>query len=516
MHDLTIHPRENDLVLATYGRALWTGDITPLQELSAEVLDKPVHLFDIEPRARYGFSTQGMNYHLFGDKYLEVPNEPDALVINYYLKADAAAGARIAHRRRGRPADARRWQGPARAGLNRVTVSLAGGGGQRGRGRGRRGRRGAVAGALTVGDYVGHARRSARRVTGADQAGARARSDSIADGRRDPAAIRGSSSTSPTHAGGVVVRGDGAELRVLLVTAQAAAEPVGVPEGTHRNRRNVEQAAIREVEEEAGVVATVGEPIGALEFRNARGLVRAQFFLMAFVSEGAPREDRRRAWFTAEEARQALGYEDARMLVDQGQTGLDGDALRSRAAAVAAEDTCEDTHGRMASSVRARCVAAGCGRRRASRAGTPAQTPPTPAARRAASPQASGRSRADRAATRPSTSRSWSRCCPKSGGWTRGKPKGEQLSMGVADVGAPKPSTRRARRTIDLEITDYVVQSAAAGADRRCMLAAGYSERSSDGYKKAASARRIPGLRDVGQRRQSAPKSPSSSPTASS
>ena len=35
----------------------------------AEVLDKPVHLFDIEPRARYGFSTQGMNYHLFGDKY---------------------------------------------------------------------------------------------------------------------------------------------------------------------------------------------------------------------------------------------------------------------------------------------------------------------------------------------------------------------------------------------------------------------------------------------------------------
>ena len=89
--DLTIHPRENDLVLATYGRALWTGDITPLQELSAAVLDERVHLFDIEPRARYGFSGQGMNYNLFGDKYLEVPNEPDALVVNYYLRADVAA-----------------------------------------------------------------------------------------------------------------------------------------------------------------------------------------------------------------------------------------------------------------------------------------------------------------------------------------------------------------------------------------------------------------------------------------
>jgi ligand-binding sensor domain-containing protein len=40
VHDLTIHPRENDLVIGTYGRALWTGDITPLQELSAEVMDK--------------------------------------------------------------------------------------------------------------------------------------------------------------------------------------------------------------------------------------------------------------------------------------------------------------------------------------------------------------------------------------------------------------------------------------------------------------------------------------------
>src|SRR6185369_6240557 len=79
VHDLTIHPRENDLVIGTYGRAFWTGDITPLQELSSNVLDEAAHLFDVEPRARYGFSTQGMNYHLFGDRYLEAPNEPEAL-----------------------------------------------------------------------------------------------------------------------------------------------------------------------------------------------------------------------------------------------------------------------------------------------------------------------------------------------------------------------------------------------------------------------------------------------------
>lgn len=150
VHDLTIHPRENDLVLGTYGRAIWTGDITPLQELSAAVLDKPAHLFDIEPRARYGFSVQGMNYHLFGDKYIEVPNEPEALVITYHLKTDASGSAKITVKDlAGRVV--RELAGPAQAGLNRALVNLAGGGG---RGGGGRGRGGAPAiQPLSIGDY---------------------------------------------------------------------------------------------------------------------------------------------------------------------------------------------------------------------------------------------------------------------------------------------------------------------------------------------------------------------------
>jgi len=120
---------------------------------------------------------------------------------------------------------------------------------------------------------------------------------------------------NPTHAGGIVVRGRGEDLRVLLVTATRQAHQWVFPKGHIELGETPEQAAAREVEEEAGVLAAVGEPIGTLEFRNARGMVRAQFYLMAFVSEGPPRENRRRAWFTVEEARQALGYEDSRMLV---------------------------------------------------------------------------------------------------------------------------------------------------------------------------------------------------------
>lgn len=165
MHDLTIHPRENDLVLGTYGRAIWTGDITPLQELSKDVLDKPAYLFDVEAKARYGFGLQGMNYHLFGDKYLVVPNEPEALVVNCYLKADAPAAAKIALKN---PSGAvlRELECPAKAGLNRALINLAGGGGRGGPGGGAgggpstgagqgRGRGGATPAApLPIGDYT--------------------------------------------------------------------------------------------------------------------------------------------------------------------------------------------------------------------------------------------------------------------------------------------------------------------------------------------------------------------------
>ena len=132
VQDLTIHPRENDLVLGTYGRAFWVGDITPLQELSAAVLDAPVHLFDVEPRTRYQFGTQGMNYHLFGDAYIEVPNEPEALAVNYLLKADAGSAAITVSDSKGQTV--RQITGPAKAGFNRALVPLNGSGGRGGRG----------------------------------------------------------------------------------------------------------------------------------------------------------------------------------------------------------------------------------------------------------------------------------------------------------------------------------------------------------------------------------------------
>ena len=74
-----------------------------------------------------------MNYHLFGDRYLEVPNEPEAFAVNYYLRDEAASNARITVKDSGGQV-VRQVDGPAKRGLNRALVHLAGGGGRGGAG----------------------------------------------------------------------------------------------------------------------------------------------------------------------------------------------------------------------------------------------------------------------------------------------------------------------------------------------------------------------------------------------
>jgi photosystem II stability/assembly factor-like uncharacterized protein len=92
--DLLVHPRENDLVVATFGRSLWITDISPLQEMGDAAPAKDVYLFDVEPRTQRVTGGIG-NYQLLGDSHLSTPNEPNAVVINYYLKAKAAGPVKI-------------------------------------------------------------------------------------------------------------------------------------------------------------------------------------------------------------------------------------------------------------------------------------------------------------------------------------------------------------------------------------------------------------------------------------
>ncbi len=84
---LTVQPHFNDLVVATYGRGFWIlDDITPIQQMSDEVLASSVHLF--EPRPAYRFLSREGRSSQPGDP--AAGENPDAgASINFFLGAGA-------------------------------------------------------------------------------------------------------------------------------------------------------------------------------------------------------------------------------------------------------------------------------------------------------------------------------------------------------------------------------------------------------------------------------------------
>jgi len=94
VHDLLVHPREQDLILGTYGRGIYITNIMPLQEMTPAVLEEDVHLFSIKPVVQRVTWQFGANDYLFGQRNLATPNEPNGMVVRYYVKGPVDASAR--------------------------------------------------------------------------------------------------------------------------------------------------------------------------------------------------------------------------------------------------------------------------------------------------------------------------------------------------------------------------------------------------------------------------------------
>jgi photosystem II stability/assembly factor-like uncharacterized protein len=87
VHDILVHPRDNDLILATHGRSLYVfDDATPIQQMSAEITRGDGYVFDVRPA--YRFSTRMTRYGI-GDKIFRGQNPPSGALITYYLKDKA-------------------------------------------------------------------------------------------------------------------------------------------------------------------------------------------------------------------------------------------------------------------------------------------------------------------------------------------------------------------------------------------------------------------------------------------
>jgi photosystem II stability/assembly factor-like uncharacterized protein len=131
VHDLLVHPRDNDLILGSYGRGLWVTNIAPLQEMNETVLAKDVHLFSIEPVVQRVTWSFGANDYLFGQRHFQTPNEPNGMVIRYYLRNRGASPATVVITNSAGQ-EVARLEGQTAAGINTVVWSTRSQGGRRG------------------------------------------------------------------------------------------------------------------------------------------------------------------------------------------------------------------------------------------------------------------------------------------------------------------------------------------------------------------------------------------------
>ena len=88
VHDVRVHPKMNDLVIATHGRSLWTIDVTALEGLGGSLPAKPAFL-GTSPAIQMPFVSGNP---LEGELFFNSPNTQPFGRIYYYLPADLKDG----------------------------------------------------------------------------------------------------------------------------------------------------------------------------------------------------------------------------------------------------------------------------------------------------------------------------------------------------------------------------------------------------------------------------------------
>jgi photosystem II stability/assembly factor-like uncharacterized protein len=84
VRDLAIHPRESDLLIATHGRGVYiVDDITPIRQITAEVLDAGLKVLEPQPSP---IRMPALEQVFGGGDEFVGSNSPEVAYITYYLK----------------------------------------------------------------------------------------------------------------------------------------------------------------------------------------------------------------------------------------------------------------------------------------------------------------------------------------------------------------------------------------------------------------------------------------------
>jgi 8-oxo-dGTP pyrophosphatase MutT (NUDIX family) len=124
------------------------------------------------------------------------------------------------------------------------------------------------------------------------------------------------------QAGAIAVRAGAAGPEVLIVRAKKTPADWIFPKGHIEPGETPDDAAIRELREESGVVGTIIGPVGVSAFRSGSEQVEVTYFLVRFTGTAAPSESRPAEWHSFDSARRLLTFADARRLLDAAERAL--------------------------------------------------------------------------------------------------------------------------------------------------------------------------------------------------
>lgn len=121
IHDLEIHPRDNDLIAGTHGRSIWILDnVGVLLGLDQSALERGLYVSPVNSATIF---QPKYDVPRLGHGAFRGPNAEYGALLNYYLPSALDDGVRI-RVRDARGATVRSFAGPAAAGFNRVSWDL--------------------------------------------------------------------------------------------------------------------------------------------------------------------------------------------------------------------------------------------------------------------------------------------------------------------------------------------------------------------------------------------------------
>lgn len=127
------------------------------------------------------------------------------------------------------------------------------------------------------------------------------------------------------QAGGIVFRGSGRDLAILLVTSKQQAGFWIFPKGHVEPGESAAQAGVRETQEEAGVTGDLLGPVGApLEYDWNGRRYSVQYFLIRAAAEAPASDGRTIAWLPYDEALARLSFDDTGRLLREARARMDG------------------------------------------------------------------------------------------------------------------------------------------------------------------------------------------------